>query len=523
MSRRLKAAFFNDFTGGLNFASQPQSLSKTETPLCMNVDFDNRGGFRLRRGFQRTHASAELHDTEILGRVTYSGTDQVIGVSSVSNKLWRWDGSTFTLDATVLTDVSGKANRPRMANWSAKTYFAHCFSAGNLVMRTWTGAAYAVLSNVANNNYSAPTGGNAPLARHIANHSGHMFWADTTEAGTRYRNRVRWSHPLQPEDWATADYFDIDPDDESNPITAIVPFRNMLLVFKRQGIWAIYGSNRDEFVVERLSTVAGVVEPRQITASATTLFWWSPDGEVYQFDGSQIVPIGGRISTISSKLKFVNPNRHDHVVCWAENRLYVSLHTVTGAHRLFVFDPMVGREGAWTEYDVQVSTMFWWRRTTGASVILFGTTALNGLYNWSNESQQQDNNGSGDAPIVGFYRTAWFSASNTALLKRWRRPYVTAATGDPCDLLMKVYYDFDESTVRRTLTMALDGTTGSTLWGGSTWGGGSWSSGEEIYGFERLQSGGRSRAIAFEFRVTNHLTRWQVDSYTIPFYEKGIK
>lgn len=86
MSRRLKAAFFNDFTGGLNLASQPQSLSKSETPLCMNVDFDNRGGFRLRRGYLRSHASAELADTEILDRVTYSGVDQVIGVSSVSNK-----------------------------------------------------------------------------------------------------------------------------------------------------------------------------------------------------------------------------------------------------------------------------------------------------------------------------------------------------------------------------------------------------------------------------------------------------
>jgi hypothetical protein len=244
---------------------------------------------------------------------------------------------------------------------------------------------------------------------------------------------------------------------------------------------------------------------------------------VYQFDGSQIVPIGGRISTIASKLKYVDPGRAEHLVCWAENRLYVSLYMATGTRRLFVFDPMVGQQGAWTEYDVQVSTMFWWRKTAGSSVIQFGTVALDGLYNWSNESQQQDNNGSSDVPIVGYYRTAWFSASNTALLKRWRRPYVTAATGDPCNLSMKVYYDFDESTVRRTLTMALNGTTGVTLWGGSTWGGGTWSSGEEIYGFERLQSGGRSRSVAFEFRVTNHSTRWQVDSYTIPFYEKGIK
>ena len=66
-----------------------------------------------------------------------------------------------------------------------------------------------------------------------SSHQGFMWVADTVESSVRNRSRVRWSHPLQPEDWASADYFDIDPDDESDQITALVPFRDMLLVFKQ--------------------------------------------------------------------------------------------------------------------------------------------------------------------------------------------------------------------------------------------------------------------------------------------------
>jgi len=63
-----------------------------------------------------------------------------------------------------------------------------------------------------------------------------MWWADTVEGGTRFRSRVRFSHPLQPRDFADADFFDIDPDDQSDQITALVPFKDHLLVFKRRSV-----------------------------------------------------------------------------------------------------------------------------------------------------------------------------------------------------------------------------------------------------------------------------------------------
>ena len=185
------------------------------------------------------------------------GTDMIVGVST-SKQLWTWDGATATHVATAITD---QVDVPRAVAWGSKLYLANCWSAGSLVMRYRTGAGLGTataLTNTFNNTYTAPTGGNMPLARLIADHAGHMFVADTTESGTRYRPRVRWPHPLQPEDWASADYFDIEPDDSSDQITAIVPFKNQLLVFKRRSVYAIYGYDKDSFTVGRSGLIRRV-------------------------------------------------------------------------------------------------------------------------------------------------------------------------------------------------------------------------------------------------------------------------
>lgn len=513
----LKVQFFNDFSGGLNNNQQRQNLLLNETPDCLDVVFNARGGFTSRRGFRTTFSASELNGGYIGGQFS-AGAEVLWGISNVG-RLWTFDGATYTHQVT--TNPADSSRVVRGVAWANRLYFSNWLNGGSLLMRYWTGSAFGALSNVANNNYSAPTGGNAPLARLIADHLGHMWWADTVESGTRYRSRVRFSHPLQPEDFASADYFDIEPDDQTNHITALVPFRNMLLVFKHRGVFAVYGFDRSSFVVERISTQAGAASPEAITTNSGIAYWWSTDGNVYAFNGQGVVPVGERIVNVVYD-GTVLPAQGDHRVLWGENRLWVSLVTATGGRLLFMFDPAVGQNGAWTRFSYTPSSMFWWRRNNdGVNMIVFTQPGKGRVYDLGSASQEQDDDGGTVAPIDAYYKTAWFTAMDTSLMKRWRRPNVTVACNDDAVLRVDVYHDFNESNVVKQLELPVAAQGGGMVWG-NNWGT-AWSGTDPVYEFGRLSSLGRSHAVQLKFRMTSHASRWWVDSISVPYFEKAYR
>lgn len=523
MARNTKIAFFNDFTGGLNLDSPRQQLTLNESYDCLDVDFNLRGGFQQRRGIKVAGASggSPMNGGLLLGHYSL-GTDMVVGVST-SKQLWTWDGATATHVATAITD---QTDVPRAVAWNSKLYLANCWSAGTLVMRHRTTASLATvtaLTTTFNNNYAAPTGGNMPLARLITDHAGHMWVADTSESGTRYRSRLRWSHPLQPEDWAAADYFDIEPDDSSDQITAVIPFKNHLLVFKRRAVFAVYGYDKDTFTVERIGSASGTWSQEAVTCNAGICYWFSPEGNVYAYNGSGITPVGDRITgVVRDGLIQLGA---DHRLAWFGDRLFVSLVDLAGTGRiLFVYDPSVGRRGAWTKYSLQPTSFCWWRRGNGTVGHMMTLVGKDHIFDHGVVTQTQDEfTSTVFTPIGGYYSTAWFSAEDTALKKQWKRLLLTSATKDPCTINVDVYHDFNDSVIQRELSFTTVDPAGGSLWGSSLWGSSSWGSGDATYVFERLPSAGRSHAIRMVFSVTDNTSTWWIDSFTLPFIEKSYR
>jgi hypothetical protein len=362
-----------------------------------------------------------------------------------------------------------------------------------------------------------------PLARLIADHAGHMFVADTSESGTRYRSRVRWSHALQPEDWASADYFDVEPDDSSDQITAIVPFKNQLLVFKRRSVYAIFGYDKDTFTVERLGTASGAWTSEAVSCNTSICYWFSPEGNVYAYNGEGITPVGDRITGEVRDGNILLGA--DHRVCWFGDRLYVSLVKSGGTSRVcFVYDPSVGKRGAWTKYSFEPTSFAWWRRADGTVGSMMTLAGKDHVFDHNIYSQVQDEFTSGAfTPIDAYYSTAWFSADDTALKKQWKRLLLTSATKDACTVQVEVFHDFNDSVVVRTLTYTSTDPGGGSLWGSSLWGSSSWGSGDATYAFERMPSAGRSHSIRLKFSVLDNITTWWIDSFTLPFVEKSYR
>ena len=206
---------------------------------------------------------------------------------------------------------------------------------------------------------------------------------------------------------------------------------------------------------------------------------------------------------------------------WGENRLWVVLKATDGTRKTFMYDPAVGENGAWTRFSYEISSMFWWVKNDGTSQIMFIKPSTGRLYDLGSAAQEQDDDGGTLTPIDAYYRSAWFTAKDTALKKRWRRPTVTVAANDDCVLNVDVYHDFDESGANRTLTLNVTSASGDMVWG-DDWGS-VWAGDDPVYEFDRLSSPGRSNAIQFKFRMTGHTSKWWIDSYALPYYEKAYR
>lgn len=551
MAQSREVTYLNDFSGGLNLTTQLQSLAPNETPDCLNVDFGYRGGFTVRGGFQ-TQAYNTLLDGAYFVGSNYFGSDVVLLVATdAAGSLLGWDGSSLTDTTQNVTDDTGRHVRLANMAWERSStqyqgaFLVNCLASTVLTSRKWDGTTLTTYSAFSfNDDYTAPAGGKFPPARLAVQHNGHMWVADTVESSKRYPHRVRFSHVQQPEDWATADYFEVDPGDDGDPITALVPFKDHLLVFKASSVWAVYGYSRDEFFLERISGVAGVSDPRAVTKNSGVCYWYTGDGTVMAYNGTGVVPLTDKMRWWSDIGKISHPG--DHWLMWADGRLYLSLEAGAGEdvnRYTFVYDPTIK---ALTRYDPVVSSMYHWERIDSEHCPLFLFESDANLYRFdrgysvdtftgvevldSTGATVLDVNGdpltgpeaTATVTIQGYYRTSWITAGETATKKRWKRPRVTAAGEGETTINVQVFHDFAEENIKKSFDFTVAGGSGS-LWGTMNWGD-NWDAGQDdYYEFDRLPSGGSAYAMQMKFTSTNNVGRWWIDSIAIPFRRKRVR
>jgi hypothetical protein len=517
----------NGWDGGLNLTVAPQFILPNESPDCLDVQFDSRGGFATRRGY-RTLATTETWigpDLTLLGPF-----DGDFLMSSDGGLLAEFDGSaTLTETAHVLTDDVDE--RPNMAIYGGKAYFANCFAAGVLVQRSWDGASLSTLTNTFNDDYTTPDQGDVPKARHIASHNGYLWVADTTETLVRYPGRVRWSHVGQPEDWAEADYVDIDDTTADDPITALLPWRAGLLVFKRNSIHMIGGWDRDSFFQETIATAGGTTSPQAVCTNSGQVYWVSSEGNVFAYDGRKPVPVGNKIRRIWDNEEIDTTG--EPAIAWFEGRLWVSVPQSESLNATFVYDPSVGEKGAWTRFAMEMAQIMAWERN-GTDFLLFtlgdhdDPTRLEWLYDFAKPAQAYDLIDETLEPVRGYLRTHWITGGETATKKRWRRPRFTLAADSSCVVTVEVYHDFDEYNLSRTALLTIEdpggGTSGTWDDPDSEWDSGTtWATPNEIYEFTRSSSLGSATAVQLKMYSTDNTGRWWVDSIAFPFRRRQIR
>lgn len=581
MVNRLEPLNLMDFTGGINLRRNQFQLADNESPDLLNVDIDPRGGFYTRKGWQRWNNNDVIDPAVTPWKPrnafihTHANGTQYINVCN-NHKIY-WAGLDGVFSELAGVTVNADPHCADFVPWGDIVYVATGMF--NPSIRV---SGLGVVTPMAPETYSevdAPTFNTMPRAEFAAGHAAYLFVACTSEADGNHFARVRWSHPNRPDAWRADDFLDIDLG--GGKITGLMSFRDHLIIFKTNSMWALYGYDEDSWQLIKISISVGCPSITAATRSETSVFFFSASdkGGIYGYQGQSPTYLSENLRPVFEDiLSYTNV-----FVSWAGRRLWVgvpwvkdvgSTADVTSA---FVFDPDIGEGGAWTMYrsnygavgpvldgsDVQAKyplAAFW----SDQAAVMVTLDRIEDAYDLildgpSIEADPQDGyvvtnldqeiavTGIGyfGQPFDSYYRTRWLHAGWPDRKKSWRRPtFVCRQVPQSLDLLVETFRDYNETTVHRTRTLRVKA-QGDSYWtetghaeadvGGFDWTeggaadptgtGADW--GLERRGSNMIRSGSMGLARSVQMRVraspTSPMRKWGVDGIVAKFVQRRFR
>lgn len=564
MANRREPLNLMDWTGGLNLRRNQFQLADNESPDMFNVNIDPRGGFFSRMGWLRWNPDDIVDPVTTAWKprnaavLNLASNDQIVYIVN-GGKIYA--ASNDRIFTQLTTPVAAAApHGADFAAWGDYMYIA-CGMFNTPYRRLREEAVVALTQ--AFSEVDAPVSNTMPKAEFVAGHAGYLFCAVTTEAGQNYFARVRWSHPGKPDSWRADDYIDVDAG--GGRITGIMPFRDHLLIFKTNSMWALYGYDDDSWQLIKVSISCGCPCITAVTRSETAVYFFSASdkGGIYAYTGESPVYISENL-----RPAFEQMLAYENVfVSWAGRRLWVgvpwaknigSLADVTVA---FVFNPDIG-DGAWTMYGSSVGSISvvldgsdvnakfplaaLWSDKAAVMVVLdriedsYDAILEPSVLGTSDGAYLSTSNGE-DIGIRGtelgevfesYYRTRWLHAGWPDRKKSWKRPtFIVRQVPQDMELIVEAYRDYNETTVHRTRTLHLRA-VGNAYWtetgfaeaniGGFDWTeggkddptgtGADWGPQQQGSVMARSGSMGLARAIQMRIRPAPHtLRKWGVD------------
>lgn len=560
MSGRLQPLNLLDFTGGLNLRATDFMLNDNESPGMLNVNMDTRGGIVTRAGWAGwnpndvvtppSHATWKPRNAEMH---LYSTGAFAVFVTN-ANKVWSGvQGQDFVdlgITATATTHLAD------LASWGDTVYFAtgRVNQAAKVTGVPGVGNLATLLTPLATANYDdnysddTPNAGIFPACELAEAHGGYMFAANIIENGNTYPNRLRWSHPDMPENWAKADYIDILQG--GSRITALKSYRDHLLIFKVDSVWALYGYDRDSWQLIKVSLSIGAPGIQAVTKSESAVYFYTASSRngVYAYQGSDPILISEPIKRAMDAIA----TDTDVWLGWQNKRLLCSIpydpDPEFDSHgSILLFDPEVG-EGAWIRYKPAKGTIACVveRSDVGTELPMLVTCGCTGyagiLHGLAAPTVAGDifKPGTGAVGFRNFYRTSWKHAGWPELQKSWLRPRVIARKPPTSvTVRMNTFWNYDSKIAERSHIFYVDA-SGAVFWraatdpdrltnGGFDWGDGSqWGGGANIIGDTIVRptspavgigSLGWARAVMLEFSPEDYTKAlaWAVDAVVLKY------
>jgi hypothetical protein len=584
-SASVQAVEVSDFSGGLNLEAGQFNLAANESAELVDMDIVGRGGVRRRQAiramandfagaFDLCPRSVFTHEPSNGDRYIYVVAPRV--VSGSNRLLWySKNGAAFTSfnstfglasNAAVSTLTSPQQVVARTAV-VADTVFGVWAWSGSIGGRpapftiaasgatpTLAVSAEAGRASVANSGWTElfdPEPGSVPSmpnGKCVESHYGYLWVANTIEddlssTSVRRPSRVRWSHPGVPDRWRQDDWIDVEVGKDADQITALVAFRDHLLVFKDRSVHAIYGDSPENFTVVNLSNQFGCVSQEAVVATPFGVYFFDRNSGVWAWNGSSF---GWQFEKVNSLLRDATipvDRRTDVHLGWVKNRLWVGVPWAgesTQRARTLVFDPSLPRGGAWTLYSLGVGPFASVRQLDDSVLEVAGCSGTRFLQRLEQPGDVDELAYDGGAPvatpIVGAFRTPWLTLT-PGMLKQWKRPDVVATSAGEISLVVDAYFDWNgtQGESRKTFYVSRQEAAQDLYWAADSdpltennWDDGSWAANVERVLLARGSNIGRSMSLSLRFTTPNRsaseaLPRWSVDAVVVKFRRKRVR
>lgn len=441
------------------------------------------------------------------------------------------EGGADTWETITNSDLVGDPHLASFAPWGDNLYVAQGRTKQGL-RTTGTGAGTLLTASGAGqwqNDYSAAAGTHMPMAEHVASVNGYMFTGNVRHDNTNFPNRLRWSHPSQPERWHEFDFLDINKG--GSKITAIVPFTDHLVIFKTDSVWALNGHNADTWELAEVTNDIGCPHEQGVAVGTQALFFFGGEG-VFQYTRGGISEIS---YPIRDAFEGMNKNAINNVwLGWQNRKVWVAIPydpestaVQTDAIGLYVFDPLVGA-GAWTRYksgdNHPISPFIDHTSSADAPPLAVCRLTPEVVELDAVEAATDAMHGS-PTGFVSHVRTAWLDASMPTLRKSWRRPdYVFRNLDGLLKIQVDSFTDFNAERIVRSSVVEIDALGEAAVWGdGGDWGADLWSS--SARGLEaqiiRGKTLGLARAIALRFAAPAG-ARWGLNALVSKFVPRRL-
>jgi hypothetical protein len=399
--------------GGLILYPDPQEVGTQNAVDLLNVDLDLRGRVRSRDGFAAFTASAaasRLNDLTPFYKAN-STTRQLL-TSSNAGSFYRAYSTAGAIVADQSLGVSEifNADFTRFGGPSAEVSYATS-SAGSPTTNSqandvykWDGAAWTAATGV-----RLGGAGNYPMMLDVVAAENRLVGAFVNSASSR----VGFSGAGTPETWGANDYVDLTPGDGER-ITAIVSWRELVVVFKKTKYFVFTGSSVDGtgnpvFNYRPVNTGVGAIARLCATATPNGVYFLSARG-IYRTTGADPVLVSRDIDPIfrgsSSSLYLGGVVNHAAIeqcrLAWHDERLFFSYPSgsATVNDRTLVFDPETNQ---WLLWDLAPNSMTSFRVGDAAELVFTYASGSNHIGRHSSAYTTDDGTAITSRYQSGFY------------------------------------------------------------------------------------------------------------------------
>jgi hypothetical protein len=253
MARRV---YYNGFVGGINQALSPKDIGDHELVDALNFEFDEKRGLRKRDGVSEIFADNPVGDeiSSIYDYRTQSGSSTVIYTEGAT----VWKAAAADIGTAAETDITNELVFDAVQRWQWVTFDDAAIGVNqtdngdvnaNPVELQTTGGVLGLLAN-------------APKGNYIAVWNRRLWIVDANNPSI-----LKGSALGNAEDWASGGGSGTVTapigEDEGERITGIIPFHDMLIIFKRSRTYALVPGSPNvdarQYEVKLLSSTVGCV------------------------------------------------------------------------------------------------------------------------------------------------------------------------------------------------------------------------------------------------------------------------